>query len=234
MIAVVGSTRGGFGANFKTALHLLNPHADATAAGRIVFRPQGTSEGSFASLPYSLGPGQIVSYEDVVVAMGRSGLGSLDLVVAGGSVQPVVLSRVYNDGGTAGTAGLSQDLIGCDETLVGMSRVLRKGAIGYLFTPLDPSRTRFNIGVRTLDSGAYVQITVKNAAGAKLHVRTRSYAPNWFEQVDAATFAGQPIARDESVEIKVLGGSVIVYGSTTDNITNDPAIQFAFGVFAIA
>lgn len=231
VIAVAGSTAGSFGSNFKTSLHLFNPSSNATS-GRIVFRPQGTSYGSFPSLPFSLGPGGIKSYDDVIAAMGQSGLGSLDLVVSTGQIEPIVLSRVYNDAGTSGTAGLSQDLIGCDEAVKGMARVLRKGAIGYLFTPLDPARTRMNIGVRALDSGAYVQITLKNASGATLNIRTKSYDPNWFEQVDAATFLGLEIARDESIEIKVLGGSAIIYGSTTDNVTNDPSVQFVYVFFS--
>lgn len=231
VIAVAGSTAGSFGSNFKTSLHLFNPSSSAIA-GRIVYRPQGTSTGTFPSLPYSLGPGQIVSYADVVAAMGQSGLGSLDLVVPEGQGEPMVTSRVYNDAGTSGTAGLTQDIIGCDEALKGMARVLRKGAIGYLFTPLDPAQSRMNIGVRALDSGAYLQITLRDASGATLHVRTDTYSPNWFEQVSAAAFVGQEIARDQTIEIKVMTGSAIVYGATTDNVTNDPSVQFAYVVFS--
>jgi hypothetical protein len=73
------------------------------------------------------------------------------------------------------------------------------GLTGFLITPLDPALTRFNIGVRTLCSGATIQVTVRDANG--FVVRT---------------------------------ASAIVYGSKTDNTTNDPAIQFVRGIFAIA
>jgi hypothetical protein len=232
VMAVVGSTRGGFGANFKTTVRLFNPNSAGFLFGRIVFRPQGISSGDFASLHYSLAPGEMLSYEDAVAFMGQSGIGSLDVVVEGDGSAPIVTSRVYNDAGTSGTAGLSQDLIGCDETLKGMARILRRGTTGFLFTPMDPSRTRYNIGVRTLDSGATLQVTLKDFLGVTQRTVTKTYDPNWFEQVDAATFFGRPIVGNESIEIKVTIGSAIVYGATTDNVTNDPSVQFAYVYFS--
>jgi hypothetical protein len=168
------------------------------------------------------------AYEDVVVAMGQSGLGSLDLVVPAGQGAPIVASRIYNDAGEAGTSGLSQDLIGCEARLKGVTRILWRGTTGFLFTPLDPARTRLNIGVRTLDSGATLDVTVRNESGATVRTSRKTYFANWFEQVDAASFLGGVIAGNETIEITVVLGSAIVYGATTDNITNDPAVQFAF------
>ena len=74
IVTVAGSTAGSFGSNFKTALHLFNPSAVASISGRIVYRPAGTTTGVFASLPYSLGPQASKSWDDVVAAMGQSGL----------------------------------------------------------------------------------------------------------------------------------------------------------------
>ena len=48
----------------------------------------------------------------------------------------------------------------------------------------------------------------------------------WWPGMDAATFLGRPIEGNESIEIHVTVGSAIVYGATTDNVTNDPAVQF--------
>jgi hypothetical protein len=227
VIAVAGSLRGGFGSNFKTTVSLFNPSSAGFLYGRVVFRPQGTTVGEFASMPYSLAPGEMSTFPDIVEAMGQSGIGSLDLVVKEDDATPIVTSRVYNDAGTSGTAGLSQDLIGCDETLKGMARVLRRGTIGYLITPMEPSRTRLNIGVRTLDLGARIEVTLRNWRGETLRSVIKSYHPNLFEQVDAATFLGRPIEGNETIEIHVTLGSAIVYGATTDNVTNDPAVQFA-------
>jgi hypothetical protein len=67
-----------------------------------------------------------------------------------------------------------------------------------------------------------------------LRTLTHTLTANYFVQFDATTFCGGALAGDESIQVTVSGGSAIVYGSTTDNVTNDPAIQFAYGVFAIA
>jgi hypothetical protein len=64
---------------------------------------------------------------------------------------------------------------------------------------------------------------------------TKTYLPNFFEQVDSTSFfAGTAIGPNQSISITVGGGSAIVYGSTTDNTTNDPNIQFAEALFGIA
>lgn len=226
VFAVVGSTRGGFDSNWKTALQIFNPSSGGTMTGKIVFRPEANVDGPFPSLPYSLGPRQMKAYEDVVAAMGRSGLGSLDLVVPVGQGEPIVSSRIYNDAGASGTAGLTQDLIRSDVTLKHVSRILRRGTTGYLFAPMKPAFTRLNIGVRALDAGARFDVTVRNDAGATVRTTTKSYAPNWFTQVSSTTFLGA-LAGNETIEITVTRGSVIIYGATTDNVTNDPAVQFA-------
>ncbi|MGZ8830501.1 MAG: hypothetical protein ACXW2Q_09000, partial [Thermoanaerobaculia bacterium] len=96
----------------------------------------------------------------------------------------------------------------------------------------DPARTRLNIGVRTLSLGATVRATLKDSAGSTLITKTRTYAPNWFEQIDAASFLGSAIAGNQSILIEVSAGSAIVYGATTDNTTNDPAVQFVHVIFS--
>ncbi|MGZ5441030.1 MAG: hypothetical protein ACXW5U_26255 [Thermoanaerobaculia bacterium] len=231
VIAVVGSTRGGFGSNWKTALQLFNPSSMSTLTGRLVFRPQANTTGPFASIDYSLGPGQMKTYDDIVEAMGQSDLGSLDVVVPAGASEPLFASRIYDDAGESGTAGLSQEYIARDVTLKKVARILGRGTTGFLFTPPHPTRTRLNIGLRTLDSGAYFEVTLRNDAGATIRTWTKSYPPNYFLQVDSAAFIG-PITGNETIEIHVITGSVIVYGSTTDNITNDPSVQFAVVFFS--
>ena len=102
-------------------------------------------------------------------------------------------------------------------------------------TPVDPTKTRFNIGVRTLFSGATITAVLRDTNGNPLKTVTKTYLPNWFEQVDSTTFfGGTVIGPNQSISITVGGGSAIVYGSTTDNTTNDPNIQFAVALFGIA
>jgi hypothetical protein len=175
----------------------LQPELGRDAHRKLVFRPEANTTSPFPSLAYSLGPGQMKAYEDVVAAMGQSGLGSLDLVVPAGQGQPIVVSRIYNDLDAAGTAGLSQDLIPSEVRLKGVSRILRRGTTGFLFTPPNLAKTRLNIGLRTLDSGAYFEVKIRNDAGATVRTLTKSYSPNWFIQVSSSAFLGSIAERDD-------------------------------------
>jgi hypothetical protein len=233
-IPVVGSAAGSNGSNFKTSLQLLfgAPTSSGSITGKLVFHPVSTSgTSSDPTVTYTVGAGQVVTYPDIVATFGRSGLGSIDLITASGATKPVIITRVYNDAGTLGTAGLTEDTIDPAD-----ARVIQGGFTAFLVTPVDPTKTRFNIGVRTGASGATLTAVLRDTNGTALKTVTKSYLPNWFEQVDStAFFAGTAVGANQSISINVsIGGSAIVYGSTTDNTTNDPNIQFAVALFGIA
>jgi len=142
----------------------------------------------------------------------------------------VIITRVYNDAGTLGTAGLTEDTIDPAD-----ARVINAGFTAFLVTPTDPSKTRFNIGVRTGASGATLTAILRDTNGTALKTVTKTYLPNWFEQPDSTSFFnGTAVGPNQSIAITVSSGSAIVYGSTTDDITNDPNIQFAVALFGIA
>lgn len=225
-LPVVGSTAGGSGSNFKTSAQLFNPSNITSLSGRLIYHRAGASGTSGdPSLAYSVPPGAIVSYADVVVTMGQTGLGSIDVVPAAGTETPMILLRIYNDAGANGTAGFFLDLVG---TSVGTgSRILSAGTQGFLLTPIEPARTRMNIGVRSLAGGATMTVRLEDSAGLLLSSRTKTYLANWFEQVDSATFLGAAIGANQKVRITMTAGSAIVYGATTDNVTNDPSVQLA-------
>ena len=235
VIPVVGSTPGSFGAKFKTEMQYFNPQTSGSMTCKLVFHPAGVA-GSDADTTrlVILDPGEVFSTADVVAAMGQTGLGSLDISVPAGQSVPMLLTRVYNDAGTAGTSSLTEEAIAVSDDVTIGSNVLARGVTGFLITPRDLVRTRFNIGVRTLYSGATISVTVRNADGVVVRTVSRTYTANYFTQTDAATFVGGPISPDQSIQISISAGSAIVYGSTTDNTTNDPAIQFVYGIFAIA
>jgi hypothetical protein len=233
-IPVVGSTTGGSGSNFKTSLQLLfgAPGTTGSITGKLVFHQSSTSgSASDPTVTYNVGAGQVVTYPDIVGTFGRAGLGSVDLITTPGATKPVIITRVYNDAGTLGTSGLTEDVIDPSD-----SRVIQGGFTGFLVTPVDPTKTRFNIGVRTGASGATLTAVLRDTNGAALKTVTKTYQPNWFEQVDSTTFFnGTTVGANQSIAITVtIGGSAIVYGSTTDNTTNDPNIQFAVALFGIA
>ena len=229
ILPVVGSVAGGFGSNFKTSVQLFNGVAGSPLlTGRFVFHRAGTpGTASDPSVPFAIGPGTVGFFADVVAAMGQSGIGSMDVMVPAGQSVPVIVTRIFNDGGAAGTAGLIEEPV--NPATIGLdSHVLTTGTTGFLVTPLDPTKTRFNIGVRSLSAGAQINVVLRGSNADILRTVTKTYGADFFEQPDASTFLGGfTIGGNQSIQITVTSGSIIVYGSTTDNTTNDPAMQVA-------
>jgi hypothetical protein len=221
-IPVVGSTPGGFGSFFKTSAQLFNARTTAIS-GKIVFHTQNVS-GSSAdpSLAYSIQPGKSLSYADLLPAMGiASGLGTADLVADPGSAFPIALLRVFNDAGTAGTTGLAEEPMAASDAL-------QNGQTGALIAPAD-QKFRLNIGVRTLEQGVLMIFTVRDKDGAIVKTTaTKIFGPTFFSQVGSAVMLdGYVLVGGETITIQIIAGSAFVYGSTTDNTTQDPSVQFA-------
>lgn len=226
VVPVVGSTPGSNGSFFRTGLQLRNA-GSAALSGRFVYHPASRSgQSSDPSLSFSLPAGETLSYADIVDEMGISGLGSLDLMLPPASASPVIVARVFNDAASAGTSGFNEEAV--DPTQGGGgSPVLTSTTLGILIAPSDLTRFRFNIGARSLSSGAGFTIVVRDAAGQSVHTRQKSLDPNYFLQQTAAEFLGTTLAPNDSIEFRIDRGSVILYGATTDNTTNDPSIQYA-------
>jgi len=56
----------------------------------------------------------------------------------------------------------------------------------------------------------------------------KSCLPVYFEQVDSTSFfGGVPVKGNQAITISVTLGGAIIYGATTDSVTNDPSVQFA-------
>ena len=220
ILPVVGSTPGVNGTFFRTSVQLHNP-GSVSMAGRIVFHPSGVAEGDNGpGLSYSLAPGQTQSIADLLPAMGRSGLGSADIEIISGEV-PVATARVFNDAGAAGTTGFTEQAMRPEEAL-------QPGQTGVLLIPPDFTVTRFNVGVRTLEDGASVTFTLRDAAGSVVGSRIRVLPSNYHEQQDAAGFlAIRELPPGGSISITVTSGAAIVYGATVDNRTGDPSLQIA-------
>jgi hypothetical protein len=225
VLVVVGSTPGSFGSYFRTAVHLYNPHSVAVS-GKIVFHPAGApGSAEDPSLAFAIGPGKTQAFDDLLPAMGLgSGIGSADLIADETSPLPLALARVFNDAGAAGTTGLTQDAFSPNDAL-------RSGSSGVLFAPEDVQRFRLNVGIRTLDEGATIGITVRDRNGLVVRSASRTFPPTYFAQLGSAAFLdGYALVGGETITIAVTNGSAFVYGSTTDNTTNDPSIQFAHGI----
>jgi hypothetical protein len=221
ILPVVGSVPGNFGAYFKTSVQLYNPKSSAVS-GKIVFHTQAVSGTSNdPSLAYSIPAGKSLSYADLLPAMGiASGLGSADVVADAGSPFPVLLARVFNDAGAAGTTGLALEPMAASDAL-------QNGESGVLIAPAD-TRFRLNIGVRTLEQGVAFNLTVRNKDGVVVKTTAKSFGPTFFRQIGSTEILdGYVLAGGETITIQITSGSAFVYGSTTDNTTQDPSVQFA-------
>lgn len=216
-----GSVAGAQGSNFKTSMQLVNPGLE-TIQGRLIFHPQGQpGTQNDPSLAYQIGPTQTLAFADVVAAIGTNGLGSIDVSVDS-SYAPLVLTRIFNDGGAAGTTGFSEPMV-----RPGSDFVVDSGHSAWLVAPADFTKFRMNIGVRSLTEGASLTINVYNADGAFLGSAQKSYAADTFDLEPVASYLGAlaPPANG-LVEVVVTSGKAILAGITVDNISNDTAVQF--------
>lgn len=209
IVPVVGSTRGQSNANFKTELQLTNA-TDGPMAGYLFLRPQG------AVRRYELEPHTTLSFADVVADLGVTGLGSLDVLVERGQL-PVIVARAYDDQPT-GTTGATVPAIRAAD-------VLSRSDVAALIVPRDLTRYRFNVGVRALEGGATIELVVRSAAGAERNRRVLTFPSNHFEQQPANAMAGVTLQANDSIELSLVAGAAIVYGSTVDNATNDSSLQ---------
>jgi hypothetical protein len=221
-LPVVGSVQGA-SARFKTALQIMNT-SPSPITGKFVFHPQGQSASpSDPSLAFTLSQNQTRSYDDVVASLNTTGLGSLD-IFTNEAVPPVVVARIFSDGGSAGTSGFSQDAVAPHEAF---------GFFSAVSMPIPPDLTKFrmNIGVRTLDPGATIDVHTYDANGAIVFSRLAvPYGPNYFEQVPASTFTGVaslPPGGSIAVYMKNFGDRAFVYSSVIDNTTSDSTIRIA-------
>lgn len=214
ILPVVGSTGGAHGANFKTQLQMSNRTPDVTS-GWLRYRPAAKAA-EVLELRFDLGAHATIAWDDVVAAFERTGLGSMDVVLDEGEL-PLIVARAYDDQ-EAGTTGATIEPRLPDQAL-------QRGERATLIVPPDRGAFRYNIGVRTLDAGAALRLTVRSQAGIERHVAQLTFEPHWFEQRAADQVAGTVLLPNESISIEVLNGSVIVYGTTVDNRTNDSSIQ---------
>lgn len=234
VIPAVGSGPGLHGASFVTSLQMIAPPIGGDVNGRLVFHPAGVG-GSTGdpSLPIAISQSHAVSFADVVAAMGQTGFGSIDVVLSADSGVPVTFARVFNDQGDAGSSGVGEELVPDSGSFSSAGQVVPAGFTGYLSAPVDASKTRFNLGVRTLDSGAFITFVLKDASGNVKASAASPYPPDYFNQFHAEDLFGTALGSNDVVEVTVSTGSAIVFGSTTDNVTNDPSYQFVHPVFGV-
>jgi hypothetical protein len=217
IVPVVGTTAGAFGSQFRTEVQLAN-RTPMRMTGWLVYRPAGAhDESEVRTLPYLLEPRATLSFSDVVAELGTEGLGSLDVQPLEG-VLPTVVARAFDDQGERGTSGATIRLLSRAE-------FPRSGERTLLVVPANLESFRFNIGVRTLEDGARVRLRVYGQNGIERHAIERTWGAEYFEQRPAAELLDTTLLSNGSIDVEVLAGSAIFYGTTTDNRSNDPAVQ---------
>ncbi len=214
VIPIAGSTAGAFGGKFRTALEL---RGVGTMRGRVVFHPaeRAASEGD-PSLPYSFTTNTVLAWDDVVAAMGQSGLGSLDVIPDEGTpdVVPQVIARLYNDT-TLGTFGTQVAAVLPYSYLDGRS----------LEVPIPDARFRVNIGIRTL-TATKVKVVTYAANGRLEGFRDVTFPAGWTMMTSAADLTRETLTPGASVTLLV-SGSAIAFYTVTENQTNDPTVVVA-------
>ncbi|MBV9497334.1 MAG: hypothetical protein JOZ54_24065 [Acidobacteria bacterium] len=213
-LPVVGSVAGAFGSQFRTSLSMINP-SDRAAFLRLVFHPSGrTGVDTDPSLDVNIPAYGTNTNFDIVSSMGQSGLGSIDILTRA-SVTPIVSARVFNDTFGQGTSGFSEEAIPAASTYYNAANV---------FIPKS-SDFRLNIGIRTF-TGGDVTVRIYDEQGTLTSQLTKNYPPNYFEQVSAAAFVnGANLPPGGHILVTAIQKDFIVYGATTDNLTNDPSMR---------
>ncbi|HEX8169022.1 MAG TPA: MBG domain-containing protein [Thermoanaerobaculia bacterium] len=208
ILPVAGRTNGQFDSLFATGIQLHNPSDDPM---HVTFTFNGKQ------LTTTVEPLATLAMADVVASLGTTGFGSLEIVTAG-TARPIVLARVYSIA-AAGETSLMTELVPEEE-------VLHAGEDGVVVAPHAPQSLRFNLGLRTL---AFTRITatVRNAAGAVLKTMPLSFDADTFTHTSAALLLDMPFTGDESIVFHLEEGAAAIYGVWTDNVTQDPALQYA-------
>jgi hypothetical protein len=220
ILPVAGSVQGAFNSHFRTELQL-NNRSEQTMKGMVVFHPIGQSaSASDPMVHFELAPHQTLAYGDVVGMFGVAGLGSVEIISEKKGL-PTAVARAFDDGGGVdGTKGTVIPAIRPDEAL-------QSGQSASLIVPMDLTRYRFNVGIRSMESGAAIKVIVFGASGIERKRFDLFYPADYLIQAPADALVGEPLLANETLVFQIAGGSAIVYGTTTDNTTNDPSIQIA-------
>jgi hypothetical protein len=219
VIPVAGSAAGAFGSFFRTEVTITNPSAFGLGVA-LVFHPAGRSAEPGDPRRNTLLVGnESRTYSDIVALMGQTGLGSIDVLTTG--FTPVITTRVYNDAGSAGTSGFTEEVVSSYEAT-------RSGAFADFSIPADLTNYRLNVGVRTLSEATTFRVTVYDASGVLVGTTSdRTLPADYFEQVPLSTFiAGVTPPAGGLAHIQITsGGSAAFYTATNDNRTNDGSLK---------
>jgi hypothetical protein len=221
VVPVVGSARGANGSDFRTSLTI---HHFPSTRGRVYFRPVATlPSDADPYVTYAFGGEDegpyTIHFDDVLAAMGATGMGSLEIIPDQGTrlAVPDVEVRVYNvtsqwTFGSRVPAVWAPDWFRTPET---------ERRITLLVPPVQPNFRR-NVGFRALTRVNYV-VTMRTANGRSTTV-ARGEAPanfTWFGTLNE--LAGTTVPNDARVRV-TFDGIAIAFRTETENASNDPTV----------
>ena len=219
VIPAAASAPGAFGSFFRTEVTITNPSPFGIGVA-LVFHPAGRSAEPGDPRRNTLLVGnESRTYTDILATMGQTGLGSIDVLTTG--FTPVITARVYNDAGTAGTSGFTEEVVTSYDAIKG-------GAYADFTIAADLTNYRVNMGIRTLGESTTYVVTVYDVTGALVGSTTERTLPaDYFEQIPLTTFlAGITPPAGGLARIQVTsGGPAVFYAATTDNRTNDGSLK---------
>ena len=218
VIPVTGSAPGAFGSFFRTEVTITNPSPFGIGVALVYHPAGGSAEPDDPRKTTLLVANESRTYTDIVATLGATGLGSVDVLTTG--FTPVITTRVYNDAGTAGTSGFTEEVITSYDAI-------KSGSYADFTIPADLTNYRVNMGIRTLGESTTFVVTVYDATGALVGNTTeRTVDADYFEQIPLSMFlAGVTPPAGGLARIHVTSGSAVFYAATTDNRTNDGSLK---------
>ncbi len=216
ILPIVGSATGAFGGQFKTSIRLTA--TTGQQSGRIVFHPAGSvASDSDPSVRYGFnGVGDSLFYEDVVAQLGRTGIGTIDIVPDENASQilPEVEARLFNDT-PIGTFGGYESVV---------------FPFDYLSTPsmtvqIPAGAFRVNVGVRTL-TATNLRVLIYGTDKRLRGFHDATFPADYMTMGNLEQMIGENLVAGESFAM-FFSGSAIPFHTITENRSNDPAVFVA-------
>jgi len=216
IVAVAGSGPGANGAYFKTYLKLIG--YTSPISGRLIFHQAGRiARDTDPSIHYSFIEPGVVEYDDVVAAMGLSGVGMIDIVADEGTDGhlPIAQVRAYNDNGKGTFGSFFRDV---------MATEWYRPPTGDNFI-IPPERFRSNVGIRAL-TDARILIMLSDAATGHAIASREVELPAGFITLDSVdALVGMHALPGQIFVANAMTGHIFAFHTVTENVTNDPDVQ---------
>jgi hypothetical protein len=225
---IVGKVQGGFNSHIVTSGQLTNTGGVAIQGNLIYHLIGDAGLDTDPSMPYTLGPYQVLNFPDIVGSAGLSNGGPYSVdVMASSSYAPLgvfrIFNQLFNGSLTAGSDGYSEYMIA-----PGGENVIEAGQSGTLLAPDDPTEFRYDIGARSYREGAAFNVIVRGPDGSPITTLTKSLLPDQMIQTSANAFLGLPsFPPSSTIQFQVTSGAATVWGNKIDNITNNNSNQIA-------